>query len=125
MDCPKCSGTLTEQKFGGVNVDRCNACEGLWFDAKEVRALVAHAQNKPDDVPKSTASPESAKLDKKSGTCPKCSQSLHRVESMAVDGLHYDQCMACRGAWLDPGELAQIVKRPDAAEEMKFFNEFD
>ncbi len=125
MDCPKCSGTLAEEKFGGVGVDRCSECHGIWFDAKEVRALVAHAQRKPDELPKSTASPASAQLDAKSGTCPRCQHALHRVESLAIDGLSYDQCMTCRGAWLDAGELAQILDNPAADEEMKFFNEFD
>ncbi len=125
MDCPKCTGKLTEQTFGGVGVDRCDQCEGIWFDAKEVRALVAHAKDNPDAVPQSKASPESERLDAASGACPKCQSELHRVESLAIDGLHYDQCMTCRGAWLDAGELAQIVSREGADGEMKFFNEFD
>jgi Zn-finger nucleic acid-binding protein len=125
MDCPKCSGTLAEEEFGGVRVDRCDSCHGIWFDAKEVRALVAHAQAKPDDVPQSKTSPESASLDEKAGTCPRDGDPLHRIESLVIEGLHYDQCMKCRGAWLDAGELKQITDRPDAAEEMKFFNEFD
>jgi Zn-finger nucleic acid-binding protein len=125
MDCPKCSGTLAEETFGGVGVDRCDSCQGIWFDAKEVRALIAHAKSKPDEVPQSTASPASEKLDDANGTCPRCQESLHRVESLAIEGLHYDQCMSCRGAWLDAGELAQIVDSPGADEELKFFNEFD
>ena len=125
MDCPKCTGTLAEQTFGGVSVDRCDQCEGIWFDAKEVRALVSHAKDNPDEIPKSKASPTSERLDAASGSCPKCGESLHRVESLAVEGLHYDQCMACRGAWLDAGELGQIVSKEGAEAEMKFFNEFD
>ena len=124
MECPKCSGTLAEKEFGGVRVDRCAECDGIWFDAKEVRALVAHAKASPDEVPKSSSSATSEQ-DEKNGTCPRCTEDLHRVESLAVDGLHYDQCMSCRGAWLDAGELAQIVDRPGADAEMKFFNEFD
>lgn len=125
MHCPKCSGNLEEKTFGGVGVDRCDSCQGIWFDASEVRALVAHAQRKPDEVPKSTASSASAELDTASGTCPRCNESMHRVESLAVEGLHYDQCMGCRGAWLDAGELGQIVATPGADEELAFFNEFD
>lgn len=124
MDCPKCDGSLEEQTFGGVDVDRCDACEGIWFDAAEVRKLVAHAKASPDDVPKSSA-PPSRELDETMGSCPRCDETLQRVESLAVDGLHYDQCMKCRGAWLDAGELALIVDKPGADEELGFFNELD
>lgn len=125
MECPKCDGSLTEQTFGGVGVDRCDACEGIWFDAAEVRKLVAHAKASPEDVPRSSATPASQKLDRALGTCPRCKENLERVESLAVDGLHYDQCMSCRGAWLDAGELGLIVDKPGADEELGFFNELD
>ncbi len=125
MDCPKCDGSLGEQTFGGVSVDRCDKCHGIWFDANEVRALVAHAQARPDDVPKTKTSAVAEALDAALGTCPRCGESLLRVESLAIESLHYDQCMSCRGAWLDAGELAQIVKQPDAELELRFFNELD
>ena len=125
MNCPKCAGSLAEEKFGGVSVDRCGSCEGLWFDASEVRKLVAHARTAPGDVPTSVAPPASQSLDETSGTCPRCEAALTRVESLAVEDLHYDQCMSCRGAWLDAGELKAIVDKPGADAEMRFFNELD
>ena len=124
MDCVKCEGTLGEMDVAGMRVDRCPACEGLWFDSHEVRQLVAALSKSGADeqtIP-SQASPASRRLDDKAGTCPRCAVDLRRIESMAVEGLAYDQCMTCRGAWLDGGEIHQVVQ---AGEMLSFFNELD
>ena len=124
MDCPKCEGKLVEKTYGRVRVDRCVDCEGIWFDANEVRALVAHATRQKDDVPQTAAKGKSV-LDDATGRCPHCVDTLDRVESLAVAGLHYDRCRTCRGAWLDAGEIDQIMADPDAGAMLAFFNEFD
>lgn len=41
ISCPRCAGSMTE---GGVfdreyRIDRCDACAGIWFDAKELTRL--------------------------------------------------------------------------------------
>jgi uncharacterized protein len=121
MDCPKCDGALAEVSFGGVKVDRCGECAGLWFDAREVRALVAAGGELAADSPAKAG----AALDDVAADCPRCHEPLMRIESMAVEGLHYDQCGNCRGAWLDAGELHQILSDPSAGEVIKFFNELE
>jgi hypothetical protein len=40
MRCPKCGGTLAEERYHGTPVDRCTACKGIWFDAGEAEALL-------------------------------------------------------------------------------------
>ncbi|MEO8660935.1 MAG: zf-TFIIB domain-containing protein [Bryobacteraceae bacterium] len=35
MKCPKCGMQLDEIAFGGINVDKCFSCEGLWLDKGE------------------------------------------------------------------------------------------
>jgi hypothetical protein len=39
MKCPKCGMQLEEISFGGVNVDKCFNCEGLWLDNGELERL--------------------------------------------------------------------------------------
>ena len=36
MRCPKCGGNLAERDLGGVKVDRCTDCNGVWLDAGEL-----------------------------------------------------------------------------------------
>lgn len=39
LTCPKCDGTIVEISFGGVTIDRCNECGGVWLDAGELELL--------------------------------------------------------------------------------------
>lgn len=40
MHCPKCGHDLVEERYHGVNVDRCTSCRGIWFDAGEAESLL-------------------------------------------------------------------------------------
>jgi hypothetical protein len=39
MKCPKDGHDMVEQDLGGVKVDRCSFCEGIFFDAGEMEQL--------------------------------------------------------------------------------------
>ena len=39
MKCPKCGVQLEEITFGGVHVDKCFGCEGIWLDKGELEIL--------------------------------------------------------------------------------------
>jgi uncharacterized protein len=41
MKCPKCGMQLEEISFGGVRVDKCFHCEGMWLDKGELETLHA------------------------------------------------------------------------------------
>lgn len=43
MKCPKCGGDLGTEVYHNIQVDRCNDCKGVWFDAGEVESLVDKA----------------------------------------------------------------------------------
>ena len=40
MHCPKCGHDLVEERYHGVQVDRCGNCKGIWFDAGEAESLL-------------------------------------------------------------------------------------
>ena len=42
MKCPKCGADLATESFHGVQLERCPDCHGLWLDAGEIDAVVAH-----------------------------------------------------------------------------------
>ena len=124
MDCVKCAGTLKSKVLGKVIIDSCATCRGIWFDKQELRQLLASAIQQADEL-FGEGTGDAPNLDQQQGSCPRCSITLSRHESLAVDGLTYDQCMQCRGAWLDGGELARLVRDPATAEMLTFFNEMD
>lgn len=39
MRCPKCGATLKETDLLGIKVDRCDRCEGVFFDKGELDIL--------------------------------------------------------------------------------------
>lgn len=41
MKCPKCGGLLEEIDVGGVKVDKCRGCEGVFLDRGELDLLQA------------------------------------------------------------------------------------
>lgn len=40
MRCPKCGADLQEIEYEGIRVDRCSECEGVFFDAGELDAVL-------------------------------------------------------------------------------------
>jgi len=42
MKCPKDGHDLVQERFHGVTVERCLHCHGIFLDADEVAAVVAH-----------------------------------------------------------------------------------
>ena len=39
MRCPKCGMELEEIEFGGVQIDECSTCGGIWFDKGELERV--------------------------------------------------------------------------------------
>ena len=39
MKCPKCGGDLAERDTGGVKIDQCGDCKGVWLDAGELELV--------------------------------------------------------------------------------------
>jgi len=39
MKCPKCGNDLEEMTYGGVVIDKCFSCGGLWLDEGELEAV--------------------------------------------------------------------------------------
>lgn len=55
--CPKDGTPLWETDVGGVMIDRCNSCAGLWFDAGELQTVlggVALSGRRPESTPTSS-----------------------------------------------------------------------
>ena len=42
MKCPKDGHDLTTEAFHGIQIDRCHNCNGIWLDAGEIDAVIAH-----------------------------------------------------------------------------------
>lgn len=106
MQCPKCQSPAVDFNTSeGVTVNFCSTCKGLWFDAGEL-ALYCETES---DVPQLTTRIASARPT--AFLCPRCPQtSLAELPYMEGEEVLIDWCPACRGAWLDVGELRNVER---------------
>lgn len=120
MNCPKCAGKLQKKDMVGVEVDVCYICEGIWFDAGELKQVIeADSKNfKYIDVGKEEFDGKEAAeyhkmLDKKRGKCPRCEDGTMLVpeEYKGKHTINVDICPKGHGIWLDGGEIAELRKR--------------
>ena len=106
MKCPKCqSETLVSHKIEDVGVDRCSACDGIWFDAQELGELLAEDAKQVATLRRGSVREE---LAGKKGNCPRDGGELLRVYSAIEKIVIIDACPDCRGIWLDGGEFAKL-----------------
>lgn len=104
MQCPKCQGDASDFNTAeGVVVNFCRGCRGLWFDQGEL-ALYCETER---DVPDLNTLLQQAHQTPYS--CPRChDRQLQELPYMAGEEVWIDWCPACRGAWLDHGEIGKI-----------------
>ncbi len=103
MNCPRCNTGMETVQFSDVEVDRCPACNGLWFDEHEAEVLLETSGAEALDRGSQPAAPTA-----KAGplVCPKCHT---RMIGMAVHGqphIRFDSCKVCFGSFFDGGEFA-------------------
>lgn len=103
MLCPKCTGeTLAAATVGGVTVDRCPKCAGIWFDARELPRVLR--LDGAEVRPLRGGRPDAAR-DEHAGKCPRDGARMTRVHSATHAAVVPETCLECRGIWLDGGEL--------------------
>ncbi len=106
MKCVKCEGNLVSTDVGGVVVDRCDDCSGIWFDTFELEQVLGQ-----DDVRAlKNVTANNKGHDAQRGRCPRCGGDgkLVRVVSPQRRDVHIDTCAVCGGQWLDGGELEML-----------------
>lgn len=96
--CPHDETPMSKVDVRGVVIDRCDACGGTWFDAKELRRV---AEDK--EVEQLAAREPMVKV-QSPFACPRCGGAC--VEGR-VSEVEIDTCTECHGVWLDSGELAE------------------
>jgi len=119
MDCPKCAGILSKKKIEKIEVDVCPICEGIWFDAGELEAVIRADSRDFDyiDVGREELDGQEIEkifkeVDEKTGECPRCSFSTKLIRQKYGDKhLNIDVCPKGHGIWLDGGEIQSLRKR--------------
>jgi len=116
--CPRCDKALSSIRIdvaGGMSIERCDTCLGLFFDPREAKAVLDAGAGEradidykrlrriiEDEAPNATHEAMYIK-------CPVCGKLMNRDSFGARSGVVVDRC-ADHGVWMDGGELSQLLK---------------
>lgn len=116
MKCPKCTAGMETIAFQGIEVERCSACHGLWFDILEHEDLrrMAGSEAIDDGLPEVGKAFDAAEA----GSCPACAAPLVRMVDPKQSHLWFEQCSACYGVFFDAGEFRDF-KQQDLLDRVK------
>ncbi len=134
MDCPKCVGKLEEKPLEHIKVDACFVCEGIWFDAGELEAVLKADSKDFDfiDVGREEFDGKELgdyvkELDEKPGLCPRCMDKTFLVRGpyKGEHKLNVDMCPKGHGLWLDGGEIEKLRDRgmANAKDQWNYYKE--
>jgi Zn-finger nucleic acid-binding protein len=101
MDCPKCGAEMDLLTYGGVEIDRCTGCGGIWLDAVEPERLRAIAGAERIDTGNAARGAEMNDIEEVD--CPRCNVAMARRPGPG--GLVLDACPRCHGTYFDAGEF--------------------
>lgn len=101
---------------GEFHLERCGECFGLFFDAGELETVLDDSVKPAHEINLERLNQileEESVADHGSDvvylSCPVCAKLMHRKSYGARSGVIVDTCKE-HGAWLDGGELRQLMK---------------
>lgn len=96
-------------ELGGVEIDHCVGCGGIWLDAGELELLMEDAAKAADllnSFQQDYAATEQLRR------CPICDKKMVKiVVGRSKPALLIDKCRQGDGLWFDQGELQDILNR--------------
>ncbi|MCD4825309.1 MAG: zf-TFIIB domain-containing protein [Phycisphaerae bacterium] len=119
MICPACNRQLEPMTVGDIEVDVCKGgCGGIWFDNQELKK-VDEQHEAAGEALLNIEKDNSVVVDhSRTFMCPRCeNQKMVKHFVCIKNEIQIDECYACGGIWLDPGELGQIRNQYATEEE--------
>jgi Zn-finger nucleic acid-binding protein len=105
MICPKCQAPMERVQVSTVEVDRCTACRGIWFDSLEEERLEKAAVAAAVDIGSDVSSlDEQTRID-----CPRCHTRMIRLVDVEQPDVGFESCKFCYGRFLDAGEFRRLA----------------
>jgi Zn-finger nucleic acid-binding protein len=116
VPCPVCACLMPARQIGGVGINECARCNGLWAPEDRLDQLIARAieaRRGSDPVLRaefeprvSGSNPAAQKVAYRK--CPDCDAFMQRRNFRRSSGVIIDRCNK-HGTWLDADELEQIT----------------
>lgn len=106
MRCPKCRADMVAIDVQGTEVDRCNKCSGLWFDAGEMEAL--RKKEVASIIDSGSARQGRAHNANHQYRCPRCGGEMCQTVDAQQRHINYETCADCEGTFFDAGEFLDL-----------------
>jgi Zn-finger nucleic acid-binding protein len=115
VSCARCSVPMTPRAIGGVTIQECAQCNGIWvpgtsFDDLVTRAIEAWKASEEGAIvpaPRRTGgNPVTERVEYRK--CPDCGKMMSRRNYRRTSGVIIDRCHD-HGTWLDSDELERIA----------------
>lgn len=95
-------------QVGDIDVDQCDRCGGVWFEAHELERVLGGGLV---GALAKRGAPRSGD-DARRARCPRCKGDGYMVQIAGDDArVHIDTCPICGGKWLDGGEIDALDPR--------------
>jgi Zn-finger nucleic acid-binding protein len=107
LTCPKCSAQMERINVANIEIDRCTACRGLWFDICEADDLKQHATSiDTGDADVGQRYNATDRID-----CPVCPNTrLLRLVDPQQPHIWFESCPVCYGRFFDAGEFRDFAE---------------
>ena len=116
MRCPVCRNELLlTLEYGGLELDYCAQCRGVWLDAGELELLFEDAEACANFL--SIGSPVTPPRGEKRRRCPICDKTMNKEGTSEPHAVVFDHCPYGDGLWFDHGELATVLQYADALDD--------
>lgn len=112
MKCPRDGAELATVRVGGVEIDKCHHCDGIWFDPGELdRVRKLDRSDIEEEIEREYGNPEATAGEVKGYMrCPRCDEGrLNQVTYTFQRRVKIDRCDQCFGVWVDDSELDAII----------------
>ena len=110
--CPRGCGTLRRLTLGGVELDECERCSGVWLTLEVFRKLCSEEERRSaflGEELQARHTPATPVATVRYVPCPDCGKLMNRVNFGKRSGVVLDAC-AQHGTWFDAEELRRVVE---------------
>jgi len=107
--CPACQTSMLQGDLGGIRLQECGKCFGLWLDTATFERICRDAEQQAAVLGSRISMGAPVALGPvRYLRCPHCRDLMHRVNFARCSGVIVDVCRA-HGTWFDTSELHRIV----------------
>lgn len=108
LHCPDCNVPMAQYTCQNIIVDKCNSCDGIWFDHTKFGVFKRALDSFDLSIIKKIYHPPEPYGYYVSG-CPRCHCALYDLNYSYNSGVKIKKCDECRGLWLPLHETLNLV----------------